>query len=921
MKQKSLETALAFLLAASSWCQKGAAAEPPLRFFPTSAFDGDGDSIQSGVRVSRAEDGTVRVARERFESGGVPQGIAVPRALGGGFLFFQPVGSTVGAGTALFRAETWTGALRPLGLVPFVVTSVQPGFDRFYLLGAGRAIAVDPDGGTYLPLDPLPPVASILGLEFDDAGGALLRAPIVGQLQTADSGLDWAAFSADGGTRMPSHDDAMVSRLPRQARLVESTVLRGGTLPGGAVLALVQGTRVTFDPVRGAVSQASEPGLDPEARCQALPPGELLREGSEAALLWFACVTEATSLELRGYDQRRKGSRPPEEAPVTLARRESFAGGVNVLAAGRRGVLVDAPCAARTGAKGDRELCLLTRAGRQSISFSTVPGDGSTATETFAVGGASVHRVFLLPDGSIASQRLDAPGKRSIHRVHRETELEALVLGGRWLPSATVFEEGISFWAVRGESYVGVRLERGVEKARVGAIQRPLRRAFFSGSRALSWGASGFARVSVDSGMTFTEVDYPFISGDQDPSSIVSSQQELELGCGPAGCSLGTWLTVGWRKAEGDDVVPSPDRIAVPPLGGGRYRFICAPVGQISRPGLAPEDRLSGGDDTPASPQPAPPFWDRPAPRPEPLEVMHSVGDHRGIARLYARGPKDGPWGTRARSTIVFRSPFDVRAEFESLPESDLFVDSVDAQTRLGTLDRMTQAVQAELDPLGEAGVLLIRTRQQTTLFAFAHRAGIQRIDLPEGSGIGSLSGVVYSRGRFLLGHVSGEEFRIVILREGSAVPLAAFPLGDGGSRDVALTRTASGDLGIALDGDLGLLVYPVSDQGVLGDVLSQPFRGSRPPRCSASATGFFVTDELGISPYIEAFGEELDVGRVLLRRVVGFGPECIDAAAADARGALEPRLLRAAAAEPGGTPLVLTDRSETGQSALLSCH
>ena len=158
-------------------------------------------------------------------------------------------------------------------------------------------------------------------------------------------------------------------------------------------------------------------------------------------------------------------------------------------------------------------------------------------------------------------------------------------------------------------------------------------------------------------------------------------------------------------------------------------------------------------------------------------------------------------------------------------------------------------------------------------------------------------------------------------LRDGSALALASFPLGESGPRDAVLTRTESGDLGIALDGDLGLLVYPVSKHGILGDVLSQPFRGSRPPRCPAAATGFFVVDELGISPYVEALDEELDVGRVLMRRVVGFGPECIDALAADARGALDGRLLRASSGEPGGTPLVLTDRTETGQSALLSCH
>lgn len=909
---------VALALGLGAWSAQTLAADVPLRFFPTAAFDGEGDGIQSGVRITRASDGSVAVSRQRFDAGGLARGIAVPSGLGGGFLFYQPIGSTSGAGTALFRASSWTGDLTPLGFAPFVVNSVKPGFDRFYLLGTGRAIAVDPDSGAYLPLDPLPPVVSILGLEFEAAGRAEVRAPIVGTLETSDAGLGWRPVPADRTrSRAASDEDASASLLP-QGQLVRSVVTRGATLADGVVVALVGGEQVAFDPTRGVVERASEPGLDVAARCQALPPGELARGGPRAPLSWFVCTKPAGELELRAYVLAHADTSESARR-LTLTRREHFVASTRVLASGRRGVLVDAPCAA-PGASEKRQLCLLDRSGRKSLLAPVVPQERRSAPETFAVGGAAVYRISPLPDGSIETERLDAPGERSVHRVHREAELEALVLGGRWLPSATVFEEGISFWAVRGESYVGVRLEPGGEKARVGAIQRPLRRAFFSGSRALSWGASGFARISIDSGMTFAEVNYPFVSGDQDPSSIESADQALELGCGPAGCSLGSWLFSGWRVPVTDDVVASPERIAVPPLGGGRYRFLCSPVGVSAAPTAptAPASRMPRDEE---AVRPPPPFWERAAPRPSQLESVHSVGDHRGIARLYALGPKEGPWGTRGRTVVAFRSPFDVRAELESLPATGTFVDAIDAQTRLGVLDRITQVVQAELDPEGKAGVLLVRTRQQTSLFTFAERASVERFDVPDGLGVVALSGVVFTRGRFFIGHTFGEEFRIVELADGQLTQLAAFPLGETGARDTTLTRTQAGELGIALHGDLGLFVYPVSKRGQLGDVLHQPFRGSRPPRCPAEASGFLLVGELGISPYIEALGEELDVGRVLMRRVVGFGPECVDALAADARVAPEARLHRATPAPPGGTPLVLTERSETGRSVLLSCH
>lgn len=916
-----LALALASGLVTASPALSAVGETAPLRFFPVAAFDDEGDSIQSGVRVSRSPDGSVSVARERFEAGGVPRDLHLPAALGGGFLFYQPLGTSGAAGTALFRAADFTGELRPLGTVPFVVSSMHAGFDRLYMLGAGRAIAVDVETASYLPLDPLPPVATILDLRFDEGGRALVRAPIVGTLLTEDAGVLWARASTQAPEDSPAEDDSTPSLLPRQRRLLEGAVLRGAALPDGTVLALVAGERVAFDPTRGLLLHGPEAGLDARSRCQALPPGDL---GTDRhALLWFACLAPGGKLELRAYAGARPSSTSTASAAepgLELTRRMDFSSGTSVLGSGRLGVLLTGACPGGPTRKKPkmRALCLVTGKNERTLFAAAV---ASTLPETFAVGSSSVVRLSLLPDGGIRSERLDAPGSATVHRVHHEAEIESLVLGGTWLPGATVFEEGISFWAIRGESYVGVRLERDGTSARVGAIQRPLRRAFFSGKHALAWGASGFARISVDAGMTFAEVNYPFVSGDQDPSGLESADQALELGCGPAGCSLGTWVSVGWGPPLEEQVESSPPRIAVPPLGSGRFRFACAPTGTSSPLRLPPQERTAVAGELALHTAPAPAFWERPPPRPSALEIAHSVGDHRGLGRLYAFGPKEGAWGSRGRVIVRFHSPFTVEDEFESSETADLFLDGAEVQSRLGILDRMTQTAQTELDPGGAGGVMLVRTRQQATLFAFAHQSGVQRFDVPEELGLLSMAGAVLLRGRFYVGQVAGGEFRVLELTDAGPTIVGSFPLGETGPREATLVRSTAFDLGIALDGDLGLFVYPVSRQGELGDALFQPFRGSRPPHCPAVAAGYLVVRELSIAPYVEVQGDELDVSRVTMRRIVGFGPECIDALAADARGAFDPVLLRGAGVRPGGTPLAVTDRSETGRRVELSCH
>lgn len=916
-----------------------------MRFLPVDAFDDAGAQIESGVRVERLLDGSVLVARERFELGGTPRGVAVPASLGGGFLFYQPVPVGTGTGTALYRARSWTAELQPLGLVPMAATDVKIGFDRFYLLGSGRVAAVDPDRGTPLDLSPLPPLVTLFELSFTDATSARVRGPLVGELETHDAGRSWTPVAlAPDATGAPDvrpkdalpRDASSSAALPQWGRLLRQVVLRGMPLPSGRVFALVSGERVLFDLERASFTHQPEPGLSGSASCQALTaPREAEAraapvEGGAAdevtSLLWFSCRAAAAPglasvAELRAYGWSKAG-------PV-LRRVVREPAGAQILAAGPRGVLLSGSCpGASLTQRGKRALCLVT--GTKLWPLEAPPSNASRA-ETFAVGSGAVHRVSLAPDGSLWLERLDAPEPRRVHRLHPEREVVGLVTRGSWLPSATISAEGTTLWAVQGESYVGVRLEAG-GSTRVGAIQRPLRRAFFAGARALSWGASGFARVSTDGGMTFDEVTYPFVSGDSDPNAVRGAQGDVELGCGPAGCSLGSWLSVGWEVPRGVRTAPLPTLVPLPPPGGGRFRFSCSYHGERTAAALelgfrAPRARAVESGETPLFP----PFWDRSPPRLAAFEEGVSAGDVAALARVYAWGPKDVAWGAKGLSEIVFRSPFHTEI-FATAPSRGLFSDAVSAKAALGVLDRTTQVVSAEIDPEGESGAVLLRTRQETHLLLFERGSSIERIVVPDHLELHSLSGAVLSRGVWHLGSVRSGEFRLLHVERraaGAAGPrsgraqlavVAAFPLGETGPREASLVRSQSGELAIAMDGDSGLYLFPVSPAGELGDAIEVPFRGSHPPPCAAEATGYWVVRELGIAPYVEVRDQELDVSRVTMRRVVGFGPECIDALAADARSGFDPGLpsrTRTAL----GTPLVVTDRVDSGERYRLYCQ
>ncbi len=902
----------------------------PMRFLPSFAFEAVGRFVQSGVRIEISPRGELYIARERFESGGEPQGVALPPRLGGGFVFFQPLASSGAPSTALFRADRWTSRLRPLGTVPFAVSEVLAGFDRLYLLGSGLHIGMDPRDGSFLTLAPLPPVVTLQELKFR-GGQARVVAPLVGAQQTRDSGLSWHPPSRflDEEERVesapsPSGAGALLELLG--LTLQQELVLRkAGALDPGAkeeettsqmareivvrgvphgqegIVALLRGQLIYLSLDGFVISRREIPELPKEANCQGVRSAPAFKPEGHAENSLFVCQGRETTLFALASGPA-SSERPEERLASSLQRLARFEHPRRILAVGALGVLIAGPCSSASRS-ADRAGCLIGKGGKREIQL------GSPALkEVFALTADSVLRVQLRGERTIVSDALFGPARRRRYVIPDEEEVSALVGSGQWLPGASAGQGAVVFWSALEERYAGVRLEEEEETLRIGPIQKPLRRALLAGPRALSWGAAGFARITTDGGLTWREVDFPYRSGDPDPNTVTSPNQELVVGCGAAGCSLGTWLSLGWGPVPEETVVETPDRVRIPPPGGGRYVFDCWATGRRS-------PRATSEKSTGAS---LPPFWEYRPPALSAGQQGLSVADSEKMVRIYAWGPREIAWGHRGQVQVAFRPAFSLEPLGRSAPSAGLFVDAVRAQEALGLLDGSTQIVHAQIGSLGKVGAVLLRTRQNTDLLTFSRGGPVERFRDLEKLRVRSLSGVVRKEGAWHLGHVSGHEFRIIRLSSEGVSVFAEFPLGDSGSREVQLVQSTAGEMGIAIAGDSGLFVYPVSPEGQLGDPIVTPHQGYRPETCAPGATGFIVVQELSIAPYVESRGHSLDVDRLRLRLIVGHGAPCIDAAAGETHGDF-----KYLAEERGksGVPLIVSDLSEEGRRVELACE
>lgn len=515
---------------------------------------------------------------------------------------------------------------------------------------------------------------------------------------------------------------------------------------------------------------------------------------------------------------------------------------------------------------------------------------------------------FERKESRIKSGALYPAGKKASEirtwRLPSDHAISDFLQQGSMLPRGSRTVEGLTFWATHREKFVGVLLGDG-DKPSFGAVQRPLRRALFDGPRAMVWGAAGFAKQTTDGGQTFEELSLPYRSGDADLAVVGHARAAVVMGCSAVGCSLGRILKLGWQVPRAsEEEIPRSHPFLIP--GASRLRFSCGDAQSSSHRRESEEVAF-------------PSFWDKRAPTLLGGEEGSSVAFPGEVARLYAWGPADGAWSRAGRTQVLFVDPWDVTKVRSTAPTLQLFSSSLDAKTRLGLVDRSSGFRFLSMDPDGRSGVMLLRGAATTELLAFEEGKPLELFSGAHELGHRNLAGAVQSRSSFVAAFSQGSTFSLVHLSGGAVRPFVDFNLGESGERGVQLVRSDRGDLGIAIEGDSGLFVYPVSDQGELGEPTIVSHGSVTATACAPEARGFIVDRDLTVAPYLESSeGQIVAASRVRAKMVVGYGRSCIQALRAQGRGLTE----IAGGAAPGASiPLAILNSDSDGQRTQAVCE
>lgn len=812
-----------------------------------SALSKGGPSMHGRERVDLEDQETLELSFDVFPDGAPAVGVELPETLGGGYLFHQRFQRVGGASTRLYRARTWTAPLEPWGTLPVAIERVVPGWDRLYVLARGRTFALLPGAERAVPPTPFPAVPTVTDLRFWGEDAAALRAPLVGWLMTEDRGRSFRA----------------VSHLPElaQGALGPSPKRRGRTMYEGLVAAVrsatptSEGTFVFFEghKHRELILSGTQVKLKSQDRKDALG----------------ACSAEG---ELRGYWLCRRADEDPprthlariEQGKLVAAR--SALGLRRTLAVDETAVLLEGGCEKADSAGA----CLLSEGGAEEVPPPKEP------PLAWGVRGGQV--VGLYRDLSEQEAKFRLVDLRSGATVsgHLPDAKQMRALGRGSVHQRLHFTNGFGFWLTSGENFVGVTITAsGIS---YGPVQSQLRRTTFAGPRALIWGALGFGRETIDGGITWNDLLLPDSETADEPAEPSALTR---VGASRVGAVLGDRVRIGWG-APALTVAPEElKEIPLPPLGGGRNQFSCeVPPGAPLREEEAPVRR---------------------EPKDSGVLSFSMGGLDAQVELVGAAGPQ---FGRESRVSVRYHDPFTT-SEMRSLATRGLFSSRTEAEEALGLFDASVSYATGYLSPTGKGGIIFLRSREATRLFAFGQGEPVYEIEHSGRLPTSGLIGVARRSGAHYLAYIQGG--RLTLLRErGFAFePFSAFPLEDIGNRYVGLAEGERENLAIVMDGDTGLFVYPLSERGELeGKPLFFEHQGKRAPTCEDQSGYTFVRD-FSVSPLIEGPGGALPLLAVRARFRASSRGLCLDALSARARSSLKDS--RAKARSNGGSSLPLS--------------
>ncbi|HWO12422.1 MAG TPA: hypothetical protein VNN80_23155, partial [Polyangiaceae bacterium] len=479
--------------------------------------DGSRAFMLRGTRWIDHPDGSTERARQVFEDDDV-RALELPPHLGGGFLFHVASGSS----TLLWRAETWTGELRPLARVEPPASDISAGFDRLYLLSATSYAlrAIDAETGQALDLAPLPPAPAYGDMLFSDAWTAVVLGGVRGTLATFDAGESWHPV------RTPA-PVAELGRLPDGGILLHTERGRFALGPRGQLSLLAAGSgdaafhgSNTFSSYGADAFAGAAPGS--AARTEA--PGALGRRPLRAAVLdgWPDTPSTAVVIEQGALGRvRLADGKLLAVRPVALpgpCRGVALGEGIGFVCGDERSdtelvsygdervehvLRLDGPHAVRSSGNG----ALVMSVGCDAVRVGAAPAaprargrsqarvDGvdrycirQRSGALFDVrvrGEAGAERVAALSDGRVAvlvPPRGSSPGRLSLVSSAGTTSVELaleaeggpgvrLVRSGLWLDELWEPSPGeLGAWVVGARAFVGVRITVN-GRVRIGRVQ------------------------------------------------------------------------------------------------------------------------------------------------------------------------------------------------------------------------------------------------------------------------------------------------------------------------------------------------------------------------------------------------------------------------------------------------------------------
>jgi hypothetical protein len=568
--------------------------------------------VLDGARFALSP-GQIRVSRDVADGGAIQSAWAVPRRLGGGFLFR--------AKDALYASDAFDGLLRPVAAFPADVSEVWFGpqgalvraisGERWMIdLGSGKRIPMSPAGALeVVALDDGRAAALLEGGQLSvstDAGAHWVDATrqlrsaakrvFAAPSQSGPEEIIWVETQGPGalglvaGGRLAAFD-ALPTPLPtpmlrgkqKAWREDEAPIRRalrsGAPSRDGAALVVAGGDLDEVDVVSGAVRVVAAGKLPPDATCVGT------RTQDDVV---FTCGRSAGASFVVAHAL--------EGAPAV---EQTFADGGRFVASDDGGLLWVGPCT-KPAAAQRRVACVRTPGGGwQQVDLdgngdagSTPPlnvvrwiprGDGGAVAVVSDIGG--VANAWGIADARTGDLH---PWPTDALTPLLRTALQANDAGRGPVDPARLADRA---WTVtpQGTLRGWASLGNGVGAVEVGA-DGSLQTSPFTFERISSAGAIALARTregriwqTLDRGATWSEVAGP-------PGARPSGWIDPHA-CSTVGCDLGQWYRLGWAPttpslSDAPLTAPPAPRIQQPAVPG----MVCAPVGDAKRASVAGDE-------------------------------------------------------------------------------------------------------------------------------------------------------------------------------------------------------------------------------------------------------------------------------------------------------------------------------------------